>query len=200
VFGLTGGPHFTPNFFLARKETFERTDGQFNPKGWHRGDYIAPLDLVCEHDEYADRFVWASIQMRARRPKVMRLTQWVAPEYPSSDLFQEGLPWVHLGGLGQGKEALTDENGLMIAMREQGWRGNVDAVDVVSPAHWEKKLAAWMLCRQHFPIRDPGAEYYNRLFDFAVSNVLSRKASVVSEDRIQSLIAAYSEVLAPILA
>ncbi len=199
VFGLSIGPHFSPNFFFARKEVFEWTDKEFNPKGFEKGEYIAPLDFICEEHEHADRFVWASIQMRARQPKVLCLRQWDGPEEADSHFFQQELSWMHFGALGQGKDVLVDEKGLMLALREHGWGGNIDLVEQVSPSYWEKKLAAWTLCRSHFPITDPEAEYYNGVFDSAVSNLLAKKGSVISVDRIAALTAAYSRVLAPVL-
>ena len=198
VFGMEE-PHFSPSFFFAGSYVFDWTDREFEGRRFAKGDYIAPLDLLCEQEEDADCFVWASIQMRARHPRVLGLGRWEGPEEADSPRFEEDPAWVHLGALGQGKEILVDDAGLTLALRASGRRGDMDLIDGGSPAYWEKKLAAWMICRRHFALRGE-AGYYNELFDRALAHVWARKGAVISESRTHALIGAYSRLLAPVLA
>ena len=198
VFGLAA-PHFSPNLFFSHKRVLDTTDRQFDSKVWQKGDYIPPLDYTCEQDEHVGRLVWASMQMRAASPRISLFALCDGPESPDAELFRARLPWVHIGALAQGKQILMDGQGLIIALRDLGWPGSLDAMIPGTASYWEKKLAVWMLCRQWFPIRDPEAAYYNELFDLAAWRVLEEKRGFLSHARVMALLSAYSVLLAPLL-
>ena len=114
-------------------------------------------------------------------------------------LFRTASPWIHIGALAQGKDIMMDENGLMIALRELGWRGSTAPMVPGTESYWQKKLAVWMLCRQWFPIRDRDAEYYNDVFDYAATSLLKRQQNFLDWSTVSALTSSYSVLLSPLL-
>jgi len=205
VFGLAGEPFFSPNLFFAQRSLLARTDRDFSARRWDAGDRIEPLDLVCEQDECGDTFVWASLQLWSDDPRVFPVHQHhaslsdIADHRAGRGLFQETPPWVHFGALAGGVHVMMDQEGLVIAYRELRAPGHMDDVTQLSAPDYEKKLAMWTLCREHFPVGDSRAAYYNGVFDFAASNVLARRGEVVDRTRVAAFKSAYSTLFAPLL-
>jgi hypothetical protein len=206
VFGLTVPPHFSPNMFFASKRLLQETDGDFSSRNWRKGERIEPLDFVCTQDEAADTFVWTSIQLRGKGPRVLPIQQHHASPHDVEDfaarrgLFSQVPPWVHFGSLAGGTHVMMDQEGHIIAFRELRARGHLDDVRADTAAEHEKRLAMWMLCRTRFPIRDPGAAYYNDVFDFAAANLLERGRPHISSTRVAGFTAAYATLFSDLLA
>ncbi len=184
----------------------ESTDREFCWKTWGKGERIEPLDYVCADEaKFGDTFVWASIQMRARNPRVLLVPQHSArpadvDDFESrSGIFAQDSPWVHFGALASGTHALVDDEGISIARRATGERGQLNDIVPGSAREWEKKLAMWMLCREQFPITDARAAYYDAVFDRAISNILWYKQELLDFRRIRRSMAAYAVLFASIL-
>jgi hypothetical protein len=205
VFDLATEPFFAPNLFFARRSLLAGTDRHFSARRWDVGDRIEPVDLVCEQDECCDTFVWASLQLWPSNPRVFAIHQYhaslsdIADHRAGRGLFEKAPPWVHFGALAGGVHVMMDQEGMVIAYRELRAPGHMDDVTQLSAPDYEKKLAMWTLCREHFPIRDAAAAYYNSVFGYATANVIARRSDVIDQASISAFMSAYSALFAPLL-
>jgi hypothetical protein len=190
-------------FFTAR-DVLTRTDLDFAAHSWQAGEFIKPLDYVCQREECADTFGWASIQIRALQPRVFPISQHHAQATDLDDcgagrgLFGERPPWVHFGSLSGSTHLLMDQQGMIVAYRGLRVPGHMEDVHSASAQELERRLAMWRLCWEHFPISDQRAAYYNDVFDFALSNVLAHKGEVLDKARVDGFASVYARLLAPL--
>jgi len=205
TFGVSLDPYYSPNMFFAGRSILRETDRHFWSRNWKKGDYIQPLDYICDQDECGDTLVSTSLQLRARGYRAMLIPQPHARPEDALDyqagrgFFAEIPPWVHFGSLSGGTAAMMDQEGLVIAHRGLPHKGHLADIGAASALEWEKRLAMWLLCRARFPVRDPDAEQYNEVFDFAISNVLTHRCDVLDATKVAALLSAYSVLFAPLL-
>lgn len=120
VFGLSDErridkyPHFWPNFFFARTEAYRATDMNFNAKTWKPGEIIKELrdwEVVTDPGVdviSGDTFVWGSIQMMAKNPKVKYMEQYHCyvndAEFRAinQNLWDGRAGWLHYGSISTG--------------------------------------------------------------------------------------------------
>lgn len=99
------GPGFWPNFFFVRRDILMKTDLDFSPKTWKKGELLFGEEV--QEDSAGDTMVWMSLQLRNLVPRNrIRLV----PQYHShpddlknyaehTGIFDGNGSWVHLGSI-----------------------------------------------------------------------------------------------------
>lgn len=196
VFGLTDErrldkfPHFWPNFFFTRTETMRNTDKNFRANSWKAGDVIKELnDWEVVTDPGADvvvgdTFVWASIQMMAKNPKVKYMDQYHC--YVNDAYFRDNhqhlwdgrCGWLHYGSISTGVMGmLTDDRGVPLNHRSNPkWstrfvNGSLKHLfNDDNRAEYERRMAWWLMCYEVMEERvskalpDYAAEYKKAVY------------------------------------
>lgn len=134
-------PHFWPNFLFCKRADLLKTDRNFSAKAWYKGDYIKELDLtITDEVIYADSFVWASIQLRAKGLRVKLVEQYHSRIEDLEDftqvkgIFDRKAPWVHIG-------SLSGWWNVLMAEELQFRIGEVN--------EWERRASFWLLCYEN---------------------------------------------------
>jgi hypothetical protein len=172
VFGLTDErrldkfPHFWPNFFFVRTKALLDTDRNFNAKSWKPGEIIKELDnWTAEPDPGADvvvgdTFVWASIQLMAKNPKVKYMDQYHAyvndAEFKAlhQHLWDGNAAWLHYGSISTGVMGmLTDDIGRPLNNRKDSkypsrfQNGTLDYMfNDDNRLEYERRIMWWLMC------------------------------------------------------
>lgn len=100
------GPNFWPNFFFCKRSDLLKTDLDFAPKMFPKGEYVKELDLTPETDLHNDTFVWTGIQMRFLGLRFKEVPQHKASpteledkQFGINNWKERPYGWLHAGSL-----------------------------------------------------------------------------------------------------
>lgn len=176
-FGLggreAGQPSFWPCLLVAKAEDLRRTDKNFAGKRFDTGVHIPELNFTPKKTTGGDTFVWASIQLRALGLRVHQVDQNRLIDV----LLRRQFPpqWVHVGsGSNSLNGHLLDENMIPIAnTRMTKPKGFPPVPDNGIREHYERKFAWWKVFNEQYPIKDPQANYFNKMYRDAVARSIA---------------------------
>lgn len=153
------GCNFWPCWLFTKRKILERTDRNFNAKGWNAGEEVPGIGLITDKTIYGDTLVNTSLQLRAMIPadRIRTLLQYHAGQIDISDyenqtgLFDGVCPWVHIGSLSSGIcGVITDEQNRSLAYSKVTEPKEECALkpewckNEMEQMEWARRVAFWM--------------------------------------------------------
>ena len=175
------GPNFWPNFFFCKRADLLKTDLDFGPHGFEKGQVYHELDHKMENAEAGDTFVWTSIQLRYLGLKIGEIPQNHSDPY-DIDLFEkkegkwaeDGPSYIHGGSLSSVKY----------------WKGDLPNVEAeISKFEIESRVAWWLIVSDSVS----GFSEYNESFHQGVHTLIENAGLDIT--RINKKLEIYEELL-----
>ena len=200
---VTSCPNLWPNFVFAKRDHLLKTDRDFGAKAFYPSEYIEELDFTPQIRIDADTFVWTSIQLRAQGLKFGYVHQYHCGPvdrqdyYRRSGLFAEpNLPWVHFGSLSSSMSGhVKTPDNISIGSGEYG--EYYPQFDAHTAEEVSRRMVAYELCLEKYPILAPGPVDFNDTYKFALQHTNQKCNMPLSF--IQDLKIVYKDLLNKIL-